>query len=711
MSELLAAISDPNTQKPQLGEALFTNAVFDDDARFAGADFQRFAGFTGATFGDNTDFAAATFEDLAGFSGATFGDNTNFRAAVFQGRADFPGVIFGETTVFIEVIFDSFVAFGATFGGWVSFEQAIFLVRADFSGVTFGDYAWFERASFGENSPAATPGFNEYINFSRSAFGNNAWFLGATFHERAQFARASFNDFTWFAQAIFHGEAVFERATLGDGSIFTGATFNQSAEFRGATFGKSTTFTEVTFEDGEFASATFGGSVNLSRTTFRESASFSKVTFQGNADFAAATFGANTTFTGANFQENVQFEGTTFCSNTNFDEVSLHGAFNVTKALFQGDVSFREAQLGRASNFGPLVCSSSANLSGMEFEGPVTIEVAARRVEFRGTRWAATGAIWVRYAEVDLTDAFFEYPLSVTSRRSAFKSKLGEEIDESSLTGGWKASVKSIQGVDAAHLILNDLDLTSCLFSGAVHLDQLRLEGEYTLRPTPPRWHRRGAFPMRWSRRYTLAEEQHWRTAEDWAGWQAPAPSGYEVLTPAALAPLYRQLRKSLEDGKDEPGAADFYYGEMEMRRNNVQRPRSERLLLHLYWALSGYGLRATRALTWLTLAMGATLVALMGWGLPKHEPKPTITGEVTHSRARLISETPDPMNSNEPLLQRFTTNRFEKSLRVVINSVVFRSSGQNLTTIGTYVEMTSRFAVPTLLGLSALAIRSRVKR
>jgi hypothetical protein len=31
---------------------------------------------------------------------------------------------------------------------------------------------------------------------------------------------------------------------------------------------------------------------------------------------------------------------------------------------------------------------------------------------------------------------------------------------------------------------------------------------------------------------------------------------------------LYRALRKGREDAKDEPGAADFHYGEMEMRRH-----------------------------------------------------------------------------------------------------------------------------------------------
>lgn len=42
---------------------------------------------------------------------------------------------------------------------------------------------------------------------------------------------------------------------------------------------------------------------------------------------------------------------------------------------------------------------------------------------------------------------------------------------------------------------------------------------------------------------------------------------------------------------------------------------------------------------------------------------------------------------------------------------MVFRSSGQDLTTAGTYIEMTSRFTEPVLLGLAVLAVRNRGKR
>ncbi|MFE7113584.1 hypothetical protein ACFU98_46410 [Streptomyces sp. NPDC057575] len=270
----------------------------------------------------------------------------------------------------------------------------------------------------------------------------------------------------------------------------------------------------------------------------------------------------------------------------------------------------------------------------------------------------------------------------------------------------------SLQGVDAAHLVLTDIDLSPCLFTGAIHLDQLRLEGRTPFARVPPGTHRRRWWLVWYSPRRTVAEEQHWRAAQPSAvpGW-ASGSAGDAAVGPARLAPVYRSLRKAFEDGKNEPGAADFYYGEMEMRRADEETPRAERWLLAAYWALSGYGLRATRALSWLIAAMAITIGVMMLWGLPTHDPEPVSTGTLTGRHLTFTTETPDPVNPTGPLHERISTDRFEKSLRVVVNSVIFRSSGQDLTTTGTYTEMTSRLTEPVLLGLAVLAVRGRVKR
>lgn len=107
---------------------------------------------------------------------------------------------------------------------------------------------------------------------------------------------------------------------------------------------------------------------------------------------------------------------------------------------------------------------------------------------------------------------------------------------------------------------------------------------------------------------------------------------------------------------------------------------------------------------------MTATVLALMLWGLPSHTPEPESAGTLTGQHITLTAN-PAPVNPHGALRERMTAARFERALRTVINSVVFRSVGQDLTTAGTYVEMASRITEPVLLGLAILAIRSRVKR
>ena len=51
----------------------------------------------------------------------------------------------------------------------------------------------------------------------------------------------------------------------------------------------------------------------------------------------------------------------------------------------------------------------------------------------------------------------------------------------------------------------------------------------------------------------------------------------------AEVAAIYRELRAGQEGRKDEPGSADFYYGEMEMRRLAAPKLSGERAILEAY--------------------------------------------------------------------------------------------------------------------------------
>ncbi|AVH54700.1 MULTISPECIES: pentapeptide repeat-containing protein [Streptomyces] len=575
----------------------------------------------------------------------------------------------------------------AAFTGNANFESAIFTGDARFHLATFAGNAWFESVTFAREA-----------QFDSVTFTGTAGFESVTFTGTARFHSATFTGEAWFLLATFAGAAVFISAAF-TGAGFRAAAFTDTADFYSATF----------TGDARFASATFTGTAQFRSATFTGDAGFGSATFTGDARFHLATF------TGT-----ADFESATFNGIAEFGSASFTGIADFEAASFTEDVDFGEAVFERAGELGPMVCGKTVFLSGARFSGPVTLSIAARRLECHRTHWASTATLRLRHTDVDFAHADFEYPLSIAAEQAHFRHSRGTRgavVPEDRLadTAGSGVRIVSLRGVDAAHLVLADIDLTRCLFTRTVHLDQIRLEGNCTFATVPARTQWRRLRPQRFTQRRTLAEEHHWRSRQPTAvpGWQQAIPDTGHTghVGPAQLAPVYRALRKAFEDSKNEPDAADFYYGEMEMRRHDHDRPRAERALLVAYWALSGYGLRATRAAVWLLLAMTSTLLAMMLWGLPADSWKPETVGSVTGQQVRLPTQKPDPANPTDAIHERLSTKRFEKSLRVVVNSVIFRSSDQDLTTAGTYTEMASRLTEPVLLGLAALAIRGRIKR
>jgi len=529
------------------------------------------------------------------------------------------------------------------------------------------------------------------VDFKGATFEGGTWFRGALFEGKALFTRATFKDEALFDTVTFQSDVVFKEAAFRSTVWFRETTFQGDAEFPYATFYAFTSFDMATFENYSL----------FRRANFENEALFRRATFNGNAVFREVTFEDDASFDMAIFEHEASFSWATFKGYAGFDMTAFRGETRFRGVTFHGDAHYSGATFAQALQIGPMACRGTVDFSAAVFDAAVIIEVAARALDCRRTRWASTAALRLRHATVDLSDAVLEYPMSVTAHDTPPPRRPGEAAADESGIEPTPVRLLSLRGADAAHLSLTGIDLTACRFAGTVHLDQLRLYGRCPLSPAPGGWHRRGLLPVRYTARQTLAEEQHWR-ARAAAGW-APPPDGSAPLEPTELVPLYRELRKAFEDGKNEPGAADFYYGEMEMRRHDPRTPPAERFLLRLYWALSGYGLRASRALGWLLGAMAATVLLMMAVGLPDTPAQP-------HPPSAGVIGKQDP-GLHAAFAERFTGARAQKAVDVVVNSVVFRSSGQDLTTAGRYTEMASRFTEPVLLGLAALAIRGRVKR
>ncbi|QIJ62568.1 pentapeptide repeat-containing protein [Streptomyces sp. JB150] len=574
--------------------------------------------------------------------------------------------------------------------------------------------AWFESATFRDIALFRSAIFEGDALFGSATFEGSALFDSATFQGSAWFGDSTFQAHAGFVSATFQGSASFRDSTFQTHAGFDSATFQGSASFRSVTFQSHVSFRSAAFQDhAGFGSATFQDMALFRLATFQGIAWFDSATFQSIAWFGSATFESDARFGSATFQDHAGFESATIQGSAWFSNSTFQGSAWFESATIKGSAWFKSAVFERWVSLGPLLCGGQVSLSGAVFNGPATLSFAARRLECRRARWLSTAEVRLRYTSVDFAHAVFEYPLTIAAETDPFVLSTGEHLDERALAHAADAAVRiaSLRGVDAAHLVLADVDLSECLFTGTVHLDQVRLEGDCSFDTVPPGTHWRRGRPARFTPRRTLAEEHHWRASQPAArGWNV-AVLGAGRAGPAQLAPVYRALRKAFEDGKNEPGAADFYYGEMEMRRHDrTTTSRAERGLLHAYWMLSGYGLRALRALGWLAAAMLITIVLLMSFGLPKEDPKQEATGTVPPGGGKVTFEI-DKTEPENPTGNRFTSERFEKALNVTLNSVVFRSSGQDLTTAGTYIEMTSRFVEPTLLALAVLAVRSRIKR
>lgn len=570
--------------------------------------------------------------------------------------------------------------------------------------VIVGD-AFFEDAQFPEG-----------ILLQNSIFTGKAWFDRAKFHADANFQFTKFEGSARFRQAKFSGAAKFDQASFSQEAILDKVEFASRASFTDAQFVKN----------ARFDKAKFSSTVWFERVESLQQIRFWRAQFMGVALFDEAKFRGEVRFDEVQFHNDADFEQVSADGPASFNSTQFGGKAEFDQARFSDSVFFSGAQFPRITEFGVITCARTMDLSGAIFPLPVTLHIATRELVCTRTRWESTATLQIRCARVDLTGAVLSAPLNVTAYPVPFVDRRGQTVDEALLSGQAPAvHVTSVRGVDAAQLVLTDINLSSCQFTGAFHLDQIRLEGRTTFAKVPKgiRWRFFHVWPTHRSQRRTVAEEHYWR-AQDTG--QSPNPDGNSprlwstgpahgdpdrTPDPDDVAAVYRQLRKAFEDGKNEPGAADFYYGEMEMRRHDRDSTsRSERGLLHGYWLLSGYGLRASRSLGWLAAAMLMTILLLMGFGLPQHSPKQEATGVVPANGGRVTFtiDTDDPQN---PTGSWFTSKRFEKALNVTLNSVVFRSSGQDLTTAGTYIEMGSRLFEPALLALTLLAIRGRIKR
>jgi uncharacterized protein YjbI with pentapeptide repeats len=533
-----------------------------------------------------------------------------------------------------------------------------------------------------------------------------AWFSDVTFEGRARFNEATFEDQAVFAEVTFEGEAGFNKATFKDEALF-------AAAFKG-----EARFDEATFKDA----ALFG------KRTFEGEAVFDRATFEGEASFREAIFRRKAEFDGATFQGDAEFAGATFQNTAKFNEATFDGAAQFERATFEDVAGFASATFEQAQQFGPTVVRKQLVLDQAIFKQRVQVEVGAAAVCCRRTQFPAGVQLRLRWASVVLDDADLA-GTSILAGAPPFA-----DLDEARFAWAWDERARprllSAHRADLAGLTVSDVDLRVCRFLGAHNLERLRVDTLRAFGFTPQGWRvveGGRAWPpiWRWSPRYTLFEENCWRAQHERRlvrhhGWHSTVNAdwsdAYDRKVPKRriekssttprerqdaaqeIANLYRALRKGREDSKDEPGAADLYYGEMEMRRKATAPLSVERWVLTLYWLVSGYALRASRAMISLILAVVLAALLFANVGFPAQQASPaTESTTVTRQGTSQVTGWKQYLDALAYSLESTTS--------------LLRPPDQALTRPGRWVQIVLRLVGPLLFGLTILSLRGRIKR
>lgn len=644
--------------------------------------------------------------------------------------------------------------------------------------VVSGDLSGFEK----RNLPRVRLAFCRFdgdVDFSNAIFTDNADLWETTFSGRASFDGATVKGEVRFSRATFAGEASFEKATLENHAAFGEAAFLGDALFEGARFKGNAGFNGVIFSGiAMFSEATFEGDAWFDHVISAKHIYFREATFSADAIFSEAGYTGLITFQGAKFLGTVDFKNsladeirfTGACFSTDepgpcvASTVSLEGALLTVRTRFTITATKINAKGLQAREGAYLVVGCPAfDLSDSEFLRPSIVSSLPHGPEIpdpfswpspfdKSPRERERVKSEAKVAELRdrLTRELID-PQTASLGRDSEQSRGKRKEQHSAMEAVHstpRCHVTSLTRANIGELVLSDVVLDACKFVGALGLDKLRVGPGCSFRQTPQwwrgkwrkdqrrqtqwrnrqwrKWRRMARLRIaagrwwRWrrlARRRIIAEEIAWRRAQIANPARAKE---LDFLSAPDIAEIYRDLRKGLEEGKNEPGAADFYYGEMEMRRLAAREPTgggtdrrrrppswAERALLNGYWATSGYGLRASRSLVTLAvLLIGAALLYTSpSFAIATPQPPTQITkGD---PKSGLVTSTQPPPGAAPQFL-----STLDYSARESIS--LLQSRGESTVTPkgpGKILDIILRLAGPVLLAFSVLAFRARIRR
>jgi uncharacterized protein YjbI with pentapeptide repeats len=525
--------------------------------------------FRGTWFPEADPFEVGEdFAGLADFSYATFNQSPgeDFELCTLFTENEFSGdVSFHKTTFCTEAIFS-----GVSFAGNVDFSSATFEGPAMFDKeVHFSKLADFSRANFVEEADFSDARFEGGVRFSKTDFKQDANFYGAVFCADGEDSTLD------FSQVVFHQAVEFSEARFyADKVVFSEGAYADNAKTK---FLGEAGFYETSF-GGKVSGINFKGDTRFSGIEFCEEADFSEATFHGNAVWdSSATFKKEALFYCTKFLGPTSFAGTTFCAETNFidarfskgsdasfDETEFRGLVMFDNAVFDkasflgaafNDTDFRKAIFNSANFF------KSTFAETVDFEGCVFEKADFSEVKFRGD---------TNFEDTTFRDEAKFSKVEFTKRVRFFGTEANRMFKP-----GTNVSFRDARVNEPEQLTFHTVLLRPSWFvnTDARNLDFINIE-----------WH---GLPS--------ASTKAVRSEID-------ALQNLGVESPQKLlAKTCRELHTNYEVKHDYRVAGEFHYWSMEALRNEGWGELGP--IGSLYWALSGYGERPTRAF-WVLLIL-----------------------------------------------------------------------------------------------------------
>jgi uncharacterized protein YjbI with pentapeptide repeats len=323
--------------------------------------------------------------------------------------------------------------------------------------------------------------------------------------------------------------------------------------------------------DGKFQEA-------INHKLAAEDYDFHGVFFPGIADFCAQKFNKVADFSDATFQK-VNFEGAIFSEKVNFRHVNFNAEANFSCATFFDEADFFDSIFSKGVDFSNASFFGKALFYELKLSGNII---------FIGANISGNAQVIFRF----INSFNGKIPWIPFSADFGF---LKQEIGGRLIFQNLSLAKITFSDTDLLKMEFNNVDWASYYGRSAVY-DEIHLHQR--------KWANIAYF-MKYRR---LRETRKWR--HKMFDEEGNLLSGF-----SEIERIYRQLKINYEEKRDFKQVGDFHYGEMEMhRRTSFWRQWVPFSWYNLYRALSGYGERPLRALTWLAFF----LVAMAGlvWSL-----------------------------------------------------------------------------------------------